>query len=138
MAAKLPIIWTNDDIYTGCAVHLKRQLDFIDRFGIPGVFFVIPCAYPGKRGIDTDKELLQLIEEARGNGHEFYQHGYIHQAFECGISPMNVYPYDLEAKRLFDTDRDFLESLHTLEAQVEMLENSQRIWAPATLFMKNS
>ena len=38
----IPFVWSNDDICAGSTEKLKRQLEFIDRLNIPGVFFVIP------------------------------------------------------------------------------------------------
>lgn len=126
---KLPVVWTNDDITTGTAPQLRRQLALLDSHGIPGVFFVIPSVSTGD--IDEDEELLTVIAEARKNGHEFYQHGYKHFAFECGIPCLDMFDLDIKAKNLFDADRDAVEALHTLEALTEMLENGQRIWQRA-------
>ncbi len=126
---KLPVVWTNDDIGAGDEGHLRRQLEMLDRHGIPGVFFVIP--YNGKRGIDEDDNLLALIQEARKRGHEFYQHGYKHFCFECGIPILDMFALDPGAKSYFDSNRDDVEAHHTLEALVEMLDNGQRIWRRA-------
>lgn len=130
MNTKTPVVWTNDDILYGRSAELRRQLEFLDRHGIPGVFFVIPRCI-GHGDLDQDKELLSLIESARNKGHEFYQHGFIHSAFECGIPNLAMFNLDARAAALFDTDRDHVESLHTLEALVEMLENGQKIWRRA-------
>jgi peptidoglycan/xylan/chitin deacetylase (PgdA/CDA1 family) len=126
---RLSIAWTNDDISTGDSCHLRCQLEMLDRHGIPGVFFVIPSNHKGD--IDQDEELLALIAEARKNGHEFYQHGYKHFCFECGIPTLDMFNLDPGSKAYFDSNRDDVEAHHTLEALVEMLENGQRIWRRA-------
>lgn len=126
---KVPVVWTNDDISVGNEPQLRLQLEMLDRHGIPGVFFVIPSNDRGD--LDQDEALLSLIAEARRNGHEFIQHGYKHFAFECGIPCLDMFNLDASAKSLFDADRDSVEALHTLEAQVKMLENGQRIWRRA-------
>lgn len=129
MNDKLPVVWTNDDIGFGNAAALGRQLELLDAHQVPGVFFVIPKNARGE--IDQDEELLAVIEAAKKRGHEFYQHGYLHFAFECGIPCLDMFNLDQTAKRKFDADRDGVEALHTLEALVEMLENGQRIWRRA-------
>lgn len=129
MNKKIPVVWTNDDIYFGCSAQLRRQLELLDRHGIPGAFFIIPRS--GGGDLDQDKELLALIEKAREKGHEFYQHGFIHTAFECGVPELGMLEHDLPAKRRFDEERGLLEEGHTLEAQVRMLESGRRIWRRA-------
>lgn len=129
MQSSIPVVWTNDDIGFGTASQLKRQLDLLDPLGIPGVFFVIPQSSGGR--IDEDEDLLKIIASARERGHEFYQHGYRHFAFECGIPQLEMFALDSSAKLRFDRERDAVEALHTLEALVEMLENGQRIWRKA-------
>ncbi len=128
MSHKIPVVWTNDDIHFGKSAELRRQLELLDRHGIPGVFFVIPSE---GGDLDQDKELLPLIEKARGRGHEFYQHGFKHTAFECGFPELGMLEHDPRAKRRFDEERGRLEERHTLEAQVRMLESGRRIWRRA-------
>lgn len=130
MNAKIPVVWTNDDIHFGRSAELRRQIEFLDQYGIPGVFFVIPRSI-GNGDLDQDRELLTLIEAARGNGHEFYQHGFIHSAFECGVPELGMLEHDLPAKRRFDENRGALEEQHTLEAQIEMIASGMRIWRRA-------
>jgi len=128
----IPVVWTNDDIRFGQSAELRRQLEFLDRHGIPGVFFVIPRRRGEPyRDLDEDKELLTLIEKARGRGHEFYQHGFIHTAFECGVPELGMLEHSPLEKRRFDEERGDVEMRHTLEAQLEMLEAGRRIWRRA-------
>jgi len=127
--ATIPVLWTNDDIHFGRAAELKRHLDFLDELEIPGVFFVIPRS--GGGDLDQDVDLMRLIESARGRGHEFYQHGFLHFAFECGVPDLGMFSLDPAAHREFDVRRAEVEALHTFEAQVGMLDNGRRIWRRA-------
>jgi peptidoglycan/xylan/chitin deacetylase (PgdA/CDA1 family) len=126
----LPVVWTNDDIHTGKSAELSRQIEFLDRHGIPGVFFVIPENSPGQE-LYRDEELLGVIESAKKSGHEFYQHGHQHHAFECGVPDMGMFALDPNAYERFDTERAKIDAMHTFEAQVEMLSKGQRIWRKA-------
>lgn len=129
MKNKIPVVWTNDDIFPGKSDALQRQLNLLNKHGIPGVFFVIP--HHADRDLDQDKELLTLIEKSRKDGHEYYQHGYLHTAFECGIPELGMLKHDPSATREFDENRGALEEKHTLEAQLEMISAGMRIWRRA-------
>jgi len=127
--SSIPVLWTNDDIHFGKAAELKRQIDFLDELEIPGVFFVIPRS--GGGDLDQDVELMRLIESARGRGHEFHQHGFLHFAFECGVPDLGMFSLDSGAYREFDVRRAEIEAMHTFEAQAEMLDHGRRIWRRA-------
>jgi len=122
----LPLVWTNDDIEFGKSDKLQRQLDFLNHFGIPGVFFVIPGE--GGAAIDQDQKLVDLMGSAARDGHEFYQHGFRHHAFECGVPDTGMFYMDQDAQRRFDEERASIEAMHTFEAQIEMLAAGQRVW----------
>ncbi|MEO6848614.1 MAG: DUF2334 domain-containing protein, partial [Chthoniobacterales bacterium] len=128
MSNTIPVVWTNDDIEAGKAPQMQRQLDFLDRHGIPGVFFVIPHAKATKVDLDEDVELVSMMWAAQKRGHEFYQHGFVHTAFECGIPDLEMLTVDQGAFNYFNIQREEIERGHTLGAQVKMLENGQRIW----------
>ena len=129
----IPFLWTNDDICYGQVEPLRRQLKFIDRFGIPGTFFVVPGSdgYPRGKTIADDAELLKEIERARGRGHEFYQHGYLHTPFESGVPETWMLDFAPEVRRQYDEQRLEIEKHHTFEALVAMLESGRRIWRRA-------
>lgn len=132
MSDTIPVVWTNDDIHGGKSAELKRQLDFLDRHEIPGVFFVIPRAYRDpKNDLDKDGELVALIKEAEQRGHEFYQHGFEHHPFECGIPDLGMLAVDAGASRYFDIKRSEVEELHLLETQIRMLNEGRKIWVRA-------
>lgn len=129
MPDRLPVIWSNDDIQSGKNEQLQRQLDFLDNLGIPGVFFVIPQGRDGP--IDQDADLCRTIETARNNGHEFYQHGYVHTPFESGVPETWMLDFAPQQRARFDTDRLAIEKTHTLKKMVEKIEAGQRIWRRA-------
>jgi len=137
---KIPVVWSNDDISFGQAEKLKRQLKFIDKFGIKGSFFVVPrrvaegekiIQEDGKKTIDKDKELLKIIEEAKKNGHEFNQHGYVHSPYECGIPDLEMVDFSEEVKKLFSIKRFEIEKSYTVDAIAEKLELGRKIWRKA-------
>ncbi len=125
----IPFLWTNDDIHPGTVEQLRRQLAFLDRFGIPGTFFVVPVG-EGKTLAD-DAELQKEIDQARAHGHEFYQHGYRHTAFESGVPETWMLDFDPAARRYYDEHRLEIEAQHTWEALVNMIESGHRIWRRA-------
>jgi hypothetical protein len=125
----IPLLWTNDDITVGCAQQHRRQLDFLDELGIPGVFFVIPRAR--EQTIDQDVELMTVIEQSRQRGHEYYQHGHVHTPFESGVPETWMLDFAPEVRRRYDEHRLEIEAQHTLERLVEMIDQGHRIWRTA-------
>jgi peptidoglycan/xylan/chitin deacetylase (PgdA/CDA1 family) len=136
MAARIPFVWSNDDITVGRAGELLRQLEMIDRLGIPGVFFVIPRDRHEGRDIDEDVELMRVIEKSRSRGHEYFQHGYIHTPFESGVPETWMLDMVPAVRAEYDLRRLEIEKQHTLAAMTEMLENGAAIWRRA--FGENS
>ncbi len=122
----IPFVWTNDDINWGNTEQLQRQLDLLDRFGIPGVFFVIPMA--GGHTLDEDTDLLRCIDKARNNGHEFFQHGYVHSPFESGVPETWMLDFSPPTRDRYDIDRRKIEAMHDLETMVRMIEKGAKIW----------
>lgn len=127
----IPFIWTNDDISYGRTPQLERQLAFLDRFDLRGVFFVVPRNRHDGRDIDEDADLMRAIERARGAGHEFYQHGHIHTAFESGVPETWMLDMDPATRRMYDEKRLEIEQQHTLDALMEMLDAGRQIWRRA-------
>jgi peptidoglycan/xylan/chitin deacetylase (PgdA/CDA1 family) len=129
--ATIPFVWSNDDITAGGAVRLTRQLEMIDRLGISGVFFVIPRDNYEKRNIDSDLELMRVIEKSRARGHEYFQHGYIHTPFESGVPETWMLDMAPDVRNQYDVKRLEIEKQHTLEAMLEMIANGAKIWRRA-------
>jgi hypothetical protein len=124
----IPFVWSNDDICFGRHAELQRELAFIERFGITGVFFLIPRQHGD---LDQDSDLLRTVEKARGKGHEFYQHGFMHTAFECGVPDTFMMQFSQRTLDEYDIRREQIEADHTLESQVRMLNSGQAIWRRA-------
>lgn len=127
--ATIPVVWSNDDISHSQSPQLQRQLDFIDDLGIPGSFFIVPKN--GNGPIDEDPELLATIASARQSGHTFHQHGYQHDAFECGVPETWMLDFSPPTRERYDLERLEIEKRHTYEAQLRMLEAGRRIWRRA-------
>jgi len=137
---KIPFVWSNDDISFGLTEKLKRQIDFIDGFGIKGSFFVIPRRVAegediiqknGKMTIDKDIPLISAIEDAKKKGHRFYQHGYVHSAYECGIPDLEMIDFSAEVKKQFSSRRFEIEQSITSEVIAEKIELGRKIWRRA-------
>lgn len=122
------IVWTNDDIKAGKSENLRRMIQFCDRFGIPGTFFIIPNA---GRPVSTDAEMLRVVDDGRARGHEFQPHGYRHTAFECGIPPLMYLLNNEKERDYFDANRFEVEKRHSLEGQLKTLEAARREWRAA-------
>jgi len=128
MTDRVPFLWSNDDVTFGTAEPMQRQIEFLDRFGITGVFFVIPH---NVKPITEDAALMKVIEQARGKGHEFYQHGYIHTPFESGVPELWMLAFSEQVARDYDEQRLEIEKQHTLEAMVRMIASGAAIWREA-------
>lgn len=126
--APFPVLWTNDDIKAGKANELRNMLAFLDRHGIPGVFFVIPKA---GGNIAEDPALLRVIDQGRENGHEFYPHGFAHTPFDHGLPPLLYMCKDPDLCKQYDGQRLAIEREHTFEAQVRRVEATLKIWRQA-------
>ncbi len=125
----IPVLWTNDDILWGRLEQHQRQLAFLARHEIPGNFFLVPKA--GEYTLDMDAPLLKLMEASRSHGHEYHQHGYVHDAFECGVPELWMLDFSPPTRARYDNERFKIEAVHTFEALVEMLEKGQKIWRKA-------
>jgi hypothetical protein len=125
----IPFIWSNDDIAAGLADPFERQLKLLRRWEIPGSFLLIPHSAEGT--LDSDARLLRAIEAARGEGHEFFQHGYRHTPFESGVPATWMLEFDPAVRRQFDDRRLEIEREHTLEALLRMIDCGASIWRRA-------
>jgi peptidoglycan/xylan/chitin deacetylase (PgdA/CDA1 family) len=126
----IPIVWSNDDLTVNTSRQLKEQLAFLKNIDIRGVFYVIP-ANPEGSTLDNDIEMCRLMESARSEGHEFYQHGYIHTPFESGVPETWMLDIAPLVRDQYNSDRLEIEAMHRLDAMVEMIEAGQKIWRRA-------
>jgi hypothetical protein len=92
--------------------------------------FIIP-KHPNGRTLADDPDLLRLVEQARGKGHEFYQHGHVHTPFESGVPALWMLDFNQQVKREYDQRRLEIEQGHTFEALTAMIESGHRIWRRA-------
>jgi peptidoglycan/xylan/chitin deacetylase (PgdA/CDA1 family) len=134
----IPVIWSNDDITAGYAGNLEKQLAFLARWGVPGTFFIVPCAedlsagsHGSRRTIAQDLPLLGLIDQARSEGHTFHQHGYVHTPFESGVPDPTMMTFDQAVHRQYQQRRREIEREHTVDALVSMLDNGRLVWRKA-------
>jgi peptidoglycan/xylan/chitin deacetylase (PgdA/CDA1 family) len=129
MSTTIPVVWSNDDICHGQADILRRQLELLDRFKIPGVFFVIPAS--GDKSLDKDLELVRIMRDAEQHGHEFYQHGFLHTPFESGVPELWMLDFNPAVRARYDRERFEIEAGHTFESMVRMINAGRRVWRKA-------
>lgn len=129
MSTTIPVVWSNDDIHFGQSDILRRQLELLDRFKIPGVFFVIPAS--GGQSLDKDRQLIQVMRDAEQRGHEFYQHGFVHTPFESGVPELWMLDFNPAVRAQYDSRRFEIESGHTFESMVRMIDVGRRVWRKA-------
>ena len=125
----IPFLWTNDDIGVGQAPQLRRQLAFLDEFGVRATFFVIPMRQG--RALADDPELIEMMTEAREQGHEFHQHGTRHDPFECGVPETWMLDFSPDVRRRYDEQRLDIEKQHSFEAMVRTIDEGRRLWREA-------
>ncbi len=130
MTNQIAFVWSNDDITAGTSPQLTKQLSFLESLGIQGVFYVIPESGNGST-IDNDADLCRTIERARKDGHEFFQHGYIHTPFESGVPELWMLDFAPAVREQYDEERLEIEATHQLDAMVEKIETGQKIWRRA-------
>ena len=72
------VVFTVDDIYKLTEPEkILRITKILDRFGVKGVFFIIPY-YKGRYKINKDDNVTRVLKEIENNGHEIAQHGLTH------------------------------------------------------------
>lgn len=114
---RIPFLWTDDDI---CAQtpsqlgNLERMLDFLDRWNIPGSFFVIPHISRGL-ALTDEPRLCERMRTAQQQGHGFYQHGCSHDPYENGPPDLRMLEFDPQVKARFDQERFAIDHMCTLE-----------------------
>ena len=117
--AKIAI--TCDDV--GHARHshpissLKEFISILDRFEVPGTFFVIPND-GGDSPLDEDLELVSLLGKISDRGHEIAMHGYTHHILEFGPPRQFILRIDATALYLNEMSRreEEIAASHTFDA----------------------
>jgi peptidoglycan/xylan/chitin deacetylase (PgdA/CDA1 family) len=132
MAEKIPLIWSNDDITVGFGDSMLRQLELLDRFGIKGSFFVIPCPEKGTQRLTDDPKLVDLLKQAMADGHECAQHSTTHVCEENGTADLRM--FDLmgdNAKVDYSRNRFQLERLWQVDALEAQIGWGLDVWKEA-------
>lgn len=132
MAGRIPFIWSNDDITNGKLQSMERQLAFLDRHGIKGTFFVVPCPQGGKVELIEDQPLVNALRDAKRAGHDPQQHTVTHHCIENGTADLRM--YDLmgdEARLMYSTQRFDYEKLWELENLQANIKWGQTVWTEA-------
>ena len=133
---KSPLLWTNDDLGRDGAESLRRMVEFLGRYKVPGSFATVPVALTkeGPRFIDDDAALRDEIAKAQSAGHEFFQHGTTHVCIEYGMSDPRMYHAKLmghaEAREV-TRQRPYYERFWTLEAIKAQIEWGRDAWIRA-------
>lgn len=125
---RIPFLWTNDDICAGKTEPMQRQLDFLEKHGIPGVFFVIPKS---PDPLTDDAPLVEMLKGAVKSGHECFQHGYVHSPFESGVPETWMLDFAPDVRKQYDAQRLDIEKTHAFDVLVRMLSDGQKIWHDA-------
>ena len=128
---KIPLIWSNDDIFVGQHDQMARQLDFLDHFGIKGSFFVVPCM-DGDKFLTDDPKLIAQLKQAMSAGHDVQQHSVTHVCIENGTADLRM--FDLmgdQAKIDYSHNRFVWERLWQLDAIEAQISWGRRVWTEA-------
>lgn len=114
--ARIPFLWTNDDILCGRYDDMARQLEFLGKHGIKGTFFVVPI-FEGTHRLTDDPKLVDLIKQAMAEGHEAHQHSVTHYCIENGTADLRM--FDLmgeQAKIDYSHNRAMYERMWQVDA----------------------
>lgn len=131
MAGKIPFIWTNDDITNGKLQSLEGHLAFLDKLGIKGTFFVVPCQ-GGVKELVEDQPLVNALKDAMAQGHEAQQHTVTHVCIENGTADLRM--YDLmgdQARFEYSTQRFLYEKIWSLENIQANINWGRTVWTEA-------
>ena len=126
-----PFVFTNDDpgIDGGPVERFKEVIDFLDRYGVPGTFFVIPKS--GGTPVYEKPEWMPILEEGLRRGHEYQLHSLEHGPFEFGIPrsvTLNAFP---DLRKFLKENRDRLAEEHTVDRLAQKVEEGCEIFERA-------
>lgn len=132
MAAKIPFVWTNDDITLGQSQSMERQLAFLQKHGIKGSFMVVPRPQAGRAFIGQDAPLVAMLKDAVKDGHEIHQHSVTHVCIENGTADMRMYDLMGDRDRLeYSTQRFLFEKLWELPNIQAHIDWGRQAWVEA-------
>ncbi|HRJ73265.1 MAG TPA: polysaccharide deacetylase family protein [Terrimicrobiaceae bacterium] len=131
MSKRIPFLWTNDDIAYGEYEAMARMLEFLEPYGVPGTFFVVPRPSDGQPLTD-DPALIHLLKSAVRLGHECHQHSTTHVCVENGTADLRM--YDLMGDRQkaeHSAQRFVLERLWQVDAIEAQVAWGREVWIDA-------
>jgi peptidoglycan/xylan/chitin deacetylase (PgdA/CDA1 family) len=77
---KAALVLTCDDITPDTNPEkIRNVMDIAERFGLKTVFFVIPF-HQGRLMLSSESDVVEILKEAEGRGHEIAQHGLTHSS----------------------------------------------------------
>lgn len=131
MKNKIPFIWSNDDITTGQRASMERQLAFLERFGLKGTFFVVPCPLHEPE-LTEDAPLLELLKQAMAAGHDVQQHSTTHQCAENGTADLRMFQLMGDTAMREHSDNRFVyERLWQVDAIEAQIGWGRDVWTQA-------
>jgi hypothetical protein len=86
----IPFIWTNDDLTVNNNDELEPMLALLDKHGIKGTFFVVPCP-SGAAYLTDDAPFIDKLKAALADGHEAHQHSTTHVCIENGTADLRMF-----------------------------------------------
>lgn len=139
MNAKVPFIWSNDDITLGLSAPMRRQLDFLARWKLRGTFFVVPLPIRNDRDgrfrptpLTEDPELISLLKAAIRDGHDAHQHSVTHACEENGTSDLRMFDLMGDAAKVQHSNERFaLERLWQVDALEAHIGWGRKVWTEA-------
>ncbi len=124
----IPFIWTNDDIETGLHDKMVDQMAFLDRFGLKGTFFVVPCR-AGTKPLTGDPKLVTLLKEAMTQGHDIQQHSTTHVCIENGTADLRMFDLMGDGSKVDYSEKRFLwERIWEVDAIKAQINWGRQIW----------
>lgn len=128
---QIPFIWTNDDLAVNDHDEMEPMLAFLDRFGLKGTFFVVPCPQ-GKHVMTDDAHFVDKLKAALSDGHEAHQHSTTHVCIENGTADLRM--FDLmgnAAKAQYSQNRFLHERLWQVDALEAQIGWGRKVWTEA-------
>jgi peptidoglycan/xylan/chitin deacetylase (PgdA/CDA1 family) len=129
--AKIPFVWTNDDLSVSNYSDMETLLQFLDRFGLKGTFFVVPCP-EGTSLMTDDAKFVDALKAMKRAGHDPQQHSTTHMCIENGTADLRM--FDLmgdDAKQEYSQLRFVHERLWQVDALQAQIGWGRQVWTDA-------
>ena len=104
---------TIDSMGAGDGAQLQRLLTWLGERDVRATFFLIPYNYSMRSTLVEDPELMAAVRRGLDEGHDFQQHGYEHELFECGIpEPMAIRDDAMQQRLARTMSREMFQLIH--------------------------